>query len=107
MTTGFKPRWILSALLTLTFLLPACGTQPPAPETLPDRLPDRLTDHEFWNMITDFSEPDGQFQSDNFVSNESGYQQTIPTVLKTLKPGGVYIGVGPEQNFAYITAFQP
>jgi hypothetical protein len=70
-------------------------------------LPDRLTDEEFWSMITDFSEPDGQFQSDNFVSNESGYQQTIPAVLKTLRPGGVYIGVGPEQNFTYIAAFQP
>src|SRR5262245_26812558 len=101
MTTGFKLRWFLSAFFAFAFLLLGCGTPPPAPDTLPGR----LTDQEFWSMITEFSEPDGTFQSDNFVSNESGYQQTIPSVLKTLKPGRVYIGVGPEQNFTYIAAF--
>src|SRR5262249_28372814 len=49
----------------------------------------------------------GYFQSDNFLSNESGYQSVIPALLKTVKPGGVYIGVGPEQNFTYIGALQP
>jgi hypothetical protein len=58
-------------------------------------------------MITDFSEPESYFPSDNFLSNESGYQDVIPTLLETRKPGGVYIGVGPEQNFTYIAAFQP
>jgi hypothetical protein len=58
-------------------------------------------------MITDFSESGGYFQSDNFLSNESGYQNVIPALLKTLKTGGVYIGVGPEQNFTYIVALQP
>src|SRR2546421_13122442 len=28
-------------------------------------------------------------------------------LLKTLDPGGVYIGVGPEQNFTYIVALKP
>jgi hypothetical protein len=109
MAPGFKLRRILSTTITLAFLLSSCGT-PPAPELerkAPDTLPNGLTDREFWKVISDFSEADGQFQSDNFVSNESGYQQTIPTVLKAVKPGGVYIGVGPEQNFTYITAFQP
>ena len=58
-------------------------------------------------MITDFSEPGGVFPSDNFLSNESGYQEVIPALLKTVKPGGAYIGVGPEQNFTYIVALQP
>jgi len=112
MTVGFKLRWILSASVALTFLFSGCGPQPQQPETLanhetPDTLPDRLTDQEFWSIVTDFSEPDGQFRSDNFVSNESGYQQTIPPLLNTVKPGGIYIGVGPEQNFTYIAAFQP
>jgi hypothetical protein len=30
----------------------------------------------------------------------------IPALLNTLKPGGIYIGVGPEQNFTYIVALQ-
>src|SRR5215467_14471696 len=92
-----------SAALVLTFLLYGCGPLPPVPETLPSR----LTDQEFWKMITDFSEPGGYFPSENFLSNESGYQHVIPALLKTLKPGGVYMGVGPEQNFTYIVALQP
>src|SRR5262249_36476421 len=92
-----------SAALVLTFLIYGCGPLPPVPETLPSR----LTDQEFWKMITDFSEPGGYFPSENFLSNESGYQHVIPALLKTLKPGGVYIGVGPEQNFTYIVALRP
>src|SRR6186997_1957877 len=42
------------------------------------QLPPSLSDQEFWRMISDLSER-----------------------------GGVYIGVGPEQNFTYIAAIQP
>jgi hypothetical protein len=83
-----------------------CGCNPP-PRIPEETLPARLTDQEFWSMITDFSESGGYFPSDNFLSNESGYQNVIPALVKTLKPGGVYIGVGPEQNFTYIVALQP
>jgi hypothetical protein len=69
-----------------------------------DTLPERLTDAEFWNMVTDFSEAGGYFRSDNFLSNESGYQQVIPTLKANIHPHGVYLGVGPEQNFTYIAA---
>jgi hypothetical protein len=75
--------------------------------TIPDTLPSRLSDGEFWHMVTDFSEPGGYFRSENFLSNESGYQNIIPTLRKTLAPGGVYLGVGPEQNFTYIVALEP
>ena len=70
-------------------------------------LPDRLSDAEFWHMVTDFSEPDGYFRSENLLSNETGFQTVIPELLSTVKPGGVYFGVGPEQNFTYIVAVQP
>ena len=105
MTAEITRRSILSvsAALALTFLAYGCGPQPPVPETLPAR----LTDQEFWDIITDFPEPSGYFPSDNFLSNESGYQNIIPALLKTLMPGGVYIGVGLEQNFTYIVALQP
>src|SRR5688572_6091385 len=72
-----------------------------------DTLPARLTDAEFWTMIEEFSEPDGYFQSDNFLSNEWGAQEVIPKLLPHTPPGGVYLGVGPEQNFTYIQAFEP
>src|SRR5207237_6289725 len=64
-------------------------------------------DAEFWKLVTEFSEPGGYFRSDNFVSNETTYQWVIPELLKTTKPGGVYLGVGPDQNFTYIVALKP
>jgi hypothetical protein len=71
-----------------------------------DKLPDRLDDAMFWNMVSMFSEPDGQFRYENLLSNETSYQMVIPSLMK-LTPAGVYIGVGPEQNFTYIAALRP
>ncbi|HEX3868756.1 MAG TPA: hypothetical protein VHV78_18470, partial [Gemmatimonadaceae bacterium] len=45
--------------------------------------------------------------SENFVSNEKTYQYVIPTLQRTLTPGGVYLGVGPEQNFTYLVNLKP
>jgi hypothetical protein len=70
-------------------------------------IPRRISDDAFWQMISDFSEPGGSFPYDNFVSNETLFQRVIPEIKKNTKPGGVYLGVGPEQNFTYITALQP
>jgi hypothetical protein len=72
-----------------------------------DALPSQLSDAEFWKMVTDFSEPDGPFPYENFVSNESSYQNAIPEVKRFVQPGGVYIGVAPDQNFTYIAAIEP
>jgi len=107
MTVEITRRSILflSAAFAASFLLNGCAPPPPAP--VRETLPSRLTDQELWGMITGFSESGGYFPSDNFLSNESGYQHVIPALLKTLKPGGVYIGVGPEQNFTYIVALRP
>jgi hypothetical protein len=70
-------------------------------------IPGQLGDREFWQLVTDVSEPGGSFRSDNFVSNEMGFLYPIPELKRTTKPGGVYLGVGPEQNFTYIAALQP
>jgi len=70
------------------------------------RIPDRLTDQEFWRLSSEFSEPDGYFQSDNLVSNERPFQHVVPA-LRRMKRGGVYIGVAPDQNFTYIVALEP
>jgi len=67
----------------------------------------RLSDKELWQLNTDFSEPNGYFRSDNFLSNETGFQWVIPELKRRIPPGGVYLGVGPEQNFTYIVALQP
>ena len=71
------------------------------------RLPARMADQEFWTLVADLSEPGGSFRSDNLLSNEARFQFVIPDLMETTKAGGVYMGVGPEQNFTYIAATRP
>jgi hypothetical protein len=68
-------------------------------------LPPALRDRQLWELITALSEPAGTFTlSDNFVSNEPRVAENV----RWLRPaGGVYVGVGPEQNFSYIARLQP
>ena len=70
-------------------------------------LPSKLTDAEFWQLTETLSESNGFFRSDNFLSNENGYQEVIPDLVSRIKPGGVYMGVAPEINFTYIVALKP
>ena len=71
------------------------------------RLPARLSDTEFWTLVADLSEPSGTFRSDNLLSNEARFQFVLPELIDGTRPGGVYMGVGPEQNFTYIAAIKP
>jgi hypothetical protein len=73
----------------------------------PTALPSQISDAEFWKLVGDLSEPEGNFPFDNLVSNETTIQSVIPTLQARAKPGGAYLGVGPEQNFTYIAALQP
>src|SRR4029079_15262106 len=70
-------------------------------------LPTQISDADFWRLVSDFSEPDGNFRSNNFISNEASIVNVIPPLKRLTKPGGVYIGVGPEQNFTYVAALRP
>jgi hypothetical protein len=79
----------------------------PAADALRADLPARLSDQDFWALSLELSEPGGSFQSDNLVSNETGFQGVIPELTSRLGEGGVYLGVGPEQNFTYIAALKP
>jgi hypothetical protein len=94
---------ILAAGLSTMPLGPAIQSVGAAAESLPAR----LSDQEFWRLATDFSEPNGTFRSDNLLSNELWLQYVIPDLVRTTKPGRVYMGVGPEQNFTYISAVRP
>jgi hypothetical protein len=68
-------------------------------------LPAGISDREFWGLIEELSEPAGTFTlSDNFVSNEPHFAENTRWLRPT---GGVYIGVGPEQNFSYIARLRP
>ncbi len=69
-------------------------------------IPVRLTNAEFWRLTEDLSEPDGTFRSDNLLSNEMVFARLLPDLVASTTPGGVYFGVGPEQNFTYIAAMK-
>jgi len=73
-------------------------------------VPERLTDQEFWALSQDSSEPGGYFRAadiTNFTSNEMLSQHVIPDLVSRVKPGSVYLGVGPEQNYTYMVATRP
>jgi hypothetical protein len=99
-------RTVLFALLVSVVALGA-GAFAPRLRAAADTLPARLSDQEFWQLSNSLSEDNGYFRSDNLLSNEIWFQTVIPDLLTRTKPGGVYLGVGPEQNFTYIAALKP
>ena len=86
------------AVLPALWVVPTLWVLPPAPSapTSTSRLPARLTGQEFFTLMTELSEADGYFRSDNLVSNELFMQRVIPDLARIVKPGRVYLGVGPE-----------
>jgi len=92
----------LALVPALLVLAPVPTAQPPA-----SRLAPRLSGPEFFALMTELSEGDGFFRSDNLVSNELFMQRVIPDLTLIVKPGRVYLGVGPEQNFTYMADIKP
>ncbi len=92
---------VLAVLLTLS--VPGAAWQAST-----QNLPARLTDAEFWSLVTEISEPGGYFRiTDNYTSNENEVGRMFEMLRQSQVTGGVYLGVGPEQNFSYIAATQP
>ena len=85
-----------SAILVLSLAAIGCGqgttsgavsTQAPAPVSIAGPIaehgvPSRLADSTYWRMVTDMSEPDGFFRSDNLVGNEVSLQWVIPELTR-------------------------
>jgi len=83
--------------LTTVALLSAVAVPPPrtqAPAT-------------FAATIAQLSEPGGYFDTNNLISNEKSYLHVIPALREAGLTGGVYLGVGPDQNFSYIAQARP
>ncbi len=71
-------------------------------------LPSKLSDADYWKLVTDMSEPGGYFRIvDNFTSNEMEIGQLFTMIRQQKVTGGVFLGVGPEQNLSYIAAIRP
>jgi hypothetical protein len=98
-----KHLTVTAALVVALVITAAPRWSPLSAANVPDRLPDA----EFWTLIQDLSEPSGYFRSENLLSNEMVLSQLLPEVAAKVKPGGVYLGVGPEQNFSYLVALKP
>jgi hypothetical protein len=69
-------------------------------------IPERLTPEQFWQLSSSLSEEDATFISDNLVSNEMSFAQVVPEIVSWGVADGVYLGVGPEQNFTYLAAMK-
>ena len=59
------------------------------------------------SLVERLSEPNGEFDTDNLISNESSYLHVMQALEQGGVTGGVYVGVGPDQNFSYIAHIRP
>ncbi|NOT60090.1 MAG: hypothetical protein HOP19_07680 [Acidobacteria bacterium] len=66
-----------------------------------------LTAAEFSRLSRELSEEGGFFRSDNFTSNETAYLTIVDKLRELGASGGAYVGVGPEQNYTYISKIRP
>ena len=101
--------WALAAWLAV--LLAAChgpATGPlPADAEVAQAAPPAATDSTFARLIERLSEPGGYFDTDNLISNEASYLHVLGKLRAMELSGGAYLGVGPDQNFAYIAQVRP
>ena len=73
----------------------------------PSALPEPAAPPPLAPLIARLSEPAGSFDTDNLISNESAYLQVAEQLDHLPVRGGVYLGVGPEQNYSYIARVRP
>src|SRR5215471_10161033 len=98
-------RLVLIALL-LSPVFASGSTAPPAGQSQSAAVVP-ISRADFAKYIDQWSEPEGYFDTDNFISNETSYLHIIPELQQRVRPGGVYLGVGPDQNFSYIARTKP
>ena len=113
MTRQQRARWLTIGVRLLALTLVPAAYAPRlavAQDTgrSASRLPERLSDADFWALVESISEPGGEFRiRDNFTSNEREIGQLYTMLRENGTRGGVYLGVGPEQNLTYISAIRP
>ena len=117
-------RKVLLAVFVFGFLTQSASLQqkappesqqkqsPPAQTTERGSTPTKSIEYtgagdQFAQLIEKFSEPNGYFDSDNLISNESSYLHVMGKMRQMKVSGGAYIGVGPDQNFSYIAQIRP
>lgn len=91
--------------LVAGLLLIGCEAAPPRAEPLVAQ--EGLSDARFAALVERISEPGGYFDTDNLISNETGYLNVIDALGSVTPRGGAYVGVGPDQNYSYIAELRP
>lgn len=96
-------RWAATFLLAARVATPLATTAIPATAQTA-RAADTIS---FASLVARLSEPNGYFDSDNIITNEVSYLHITSQLEKTGTRGGVYIGVGPDQNYSYVALIRP
>lgn len=113
MSSSLRAGRLFLALATALVSAQASLAAQVVPATTPasaavSTLPAKLGDGDYWKLVTDMSEPGGYFRIvDNFTSNEMEVGQLFTMIRQQKVSGGVFLGVGPEQNLSYIAAIRP
>lgn len=68
---------------------------------------DSLSTAQFAALSARLSDGGGYFDTDNLISNEKSLLHPLSLLDARGVRGGVYVGVGPDQNFNYIARVQP
>jgi hypothetical protein len=66
-----------------------------------------LSDSAFAALSSSLSAEGGYFDTDNLISNEASYLHVLGPLRERGVRGGVYVGVGPDQNFSYMAEVRP
>jgi len=98
---------MLTRTLVLALALPALCQSSQACRPRDQAGAQVIDDAEFARLVNELSEDAGYFWSNNYISNETSYQHVLPEVESRSLDEGAYIGVGPNQNFTYISAIRP
>ena len=64
-------------------------------------------DQSLARVISDLSEPETGRPADNLVTNEDSFAGVADGLDRLAPKGGVYLGVGPDQNFTYVAHASP
>lgn len=90
--------WVRGSALFLFWIMTiaSCHGQPASPGL-----------SQMGELIATLSEENQYFDTDNLISNESSYLHVVSMLEAEDLKGGVYIGVGPGQNFSYLAASAP
>ena len=105
---NIRQSFLRIALITVAISIAASGSSFLLAQQQAPALPERLSDAAFWDLVSSISEPGGYFRIvDNFTSNENEIGRLAGRLETMGAQGGVYIGVGPEQNLTYIAALKP